>query len=176
MNHSQYISLFREVARKHVDIAHTDDSPHFARIVLTRDPFLDSRAQISEFLESAAFRLKSPVLLVSSYTADYGDMQDDFLRKGLTGRMVVLQDTRKGNFNDEEAAYTDTERMGEECLMYLNEHFENNPQEGMLLWNNAGNEKLSGITDRNFCGTGFTFTILSNDNPYLSYNPEKFSI
>jgi hypothetical protein len=174
MNHSEYVDLFRTLASLHKDILHTEESQHFARLVLTSDPFMDSRMQIREFLDKSAHVLKSPLLLISSYTTGYGDQGGDQVDKMLIGRMLILKDIRLNDFDSEEAAYTDTERIGEECLAYLAEYFSNNPQLGVLNWNQSGNEKLAGISSRNLCGTGFTVSILTNNNPHIIYNADKF--
>ncbi len=180
MNHTEFTALFREVASAHLEIQHTGQSPHFARIVLTRDPFLDSRAQIAEFLNNSRDRLKSPMMLISSYTSEYVDNEGDFIGKILTARMIILQDVKKDDYQQEEEAYNRTEEIGEECLAWINEYLENNPQlagtpVGKLLWTGTGNEKLSGITDRNLTGTGFTLSLLDNNNANLTFNPAKFT-
>lgn len=174
MNHSEFTQRFRQVASLHVDIQHTEAKPHFARIVLTRDPFLNSTGKIEEFINKSRDQLKSPMMLISSYTSEYADNEGDNIAKILTARMIILKDAKLGDYEAEEQAFNDTEQIGEECLVWINEFLEENPHEGKLLWSHSGNEKLSGITDRNLTGTGFTISLIDNNNPNLTFNPDKF--
>lgn len=187
MKHSDYIALFREVAERHLDINHSEDEMHFARMVLSRDPYLNSQMQISEFVDNLRNSLHSPCLLVASYEAEYRDNRSDSIEKALFGRMIILQEVSKSDYHGEELALDKTEQIGEECLAYLSvrllgdvepgdEQQELDGLGGYLEWNGASNEKLSGISSRNFSGTAFNFYIVHGAEGNVYFNPDKFNL
>lgn len=184
MKHSQYIALFREVASRHVDLNHDADNMRFARLVLSRDPYLNSQMQISEFVDSLRNELLSPCMLIASYEAEYRDNRSDSVEKALFGRMIILKEVSKGDFQEEELALEHTEQIGEECLAYLAARLQNDIDEeeeadlvpAYLEWNGASNEKLSSISTRNFAGTAFNFYIVHGAEAAVHFNPDKFNL
>lgn len=182
MKHKEYIALFREVATRHVDINHTADEMHFARMVLSRDAYLNSQMQISEFVESIRSKLHAPCMLIASYEAEYRDNRSDSMEKALFGRMIILDEIRKNDFEGEELVLEKTEQIGEECLAYVAAVLQNEVEDlegeyysGYLEWNGASSEKLTSISARNFAGTGFNFYIVFGAEADTSFNPLKFN-
>lgn len=175
MKHSEYTALFREIAGRHMDIQHTAEKMHFARMILSRDPYLNSQLQIGEFIDSLRNKLHTPCMLIASFEADYRDNRSDSTDKALYGRMIILDEVKRGDFESEEQALDATEQIGEECLAYLANILEEElPQLGMLEWNGASSEKLSGISSRNMAGTAFNFYIVHGAESNIEYNPDKF--
>lgn len=174
MNHQTYTEFFREIARRHKEILHSPAEMHFARLILERDPFASSSAQISEFIENVKSSLHSPAMLLAAYGAQYSDQRGDNIEKILSGRLIILEEVERNNYDAEEAALSKTERIGEECLGFADHYFSNHPEEGFFEWSGAASEKVSKITSRNFFGSAFDFSLKVSAHNSIYYNPQNF--
>lgn len=172
MKHSEYIALLRTAAELHVDIQHSNDDMHFARIILTKDPYLGGVAQIQEFMNSKGSKLKYPCLLAVSYDGEYKDNRSDSKKKMLDGAFIILNERRDGKNDEEEQAIDQTETIGEEILGYLHNQFEETST--VFDFNNVQSEKIAKVGN-NLSGTKFYFTIEVLANSLLEFNPAKFS-
>lgn len=172
-NHTEYNAYFRDLARRHVDIRHTEQEWHFARITLSADPYLSARAQIDEFINGIRSQLHTPFMLLVSYDADYSDNQGDFNKKGFNGAFVILDLPKKGDANSEEAIYDKTERIGEEILGLIIHELEEDPELGFLPKESMSAEKMAKIKG-DYYGTRFTFSILQSADELLEFKPDKF--
>jgi len=173
MTHTEYIDLLREVATNHVDIAHTPEQSHFARLVLSNDPFMPATKQIAEYLNGIRNVLHTPLMLGIAYDSDYRDDRADNIERMINGAFIILEDVQLNDFDNEEQIYTKTERIGWECLGYLQNYFSENPIKGFFEFNNAGDQKIAKLNNR-FFGTRFSFGVLHSSQENIYYNPDKF--
>ena len=172
MTHSEYVTLFRTIAQRHKEIQHTESEPHFARLVLSRDVYMHSHEQISEFIQGRRRALHTPMLLLCSYEAEYRDDRSDNIEQMLSGRLIVLDQAARNEHDAEEAVYERTERIGEECLSYVAHLYSEEPQRGLFHWNGTTSEKLANVST--FFGTALNFNIQQSVQASISFNPDKF--
>jgi hypothetical protein len=167
MTHTEYTTLFRSLASRHLDVQHKEHEVHFARIVLTSDPMFPMSAQVDEFLNGLGHKLNSPMVLLSAYDSDYRDQTGDNLQAYLHGRLIILEDLKQRDYTSEEQIYQRTEEIGMDILSEAYNKLSDNPRLGMFDWDMAGSEKMRISTRRNLAGTGFSFSIL---NTYINTN------
>ncbi len=160
MTHTEYTTLFRDLATRHQDIQHSEQQSHFARIVLSSDPMFPMGAQVDEFLNGLSYKLHSPFVLLSAYERDFADDRSDNIMAGLNGRIIVLEDLNKRDFESEEAAYTRTDEIALDIVSEVYNQMSEDPRLGMLDWNQVGSEKMRISGRRNLAGTGYSFTLL----------------
>lgn len=175
MTHTQYTEFFRDIARRHKEIRHSETEARFARLILSVDPFLSTHHQLGEFLEGVRNTLHTPMMLLTSYQVQYADNRSDSLEKMLAGRLIILDSVSpKNDYQREEQVLTDTERMAEECLGFADQYFTNFPEAGFFEWNGAGSEKIAKLTSRNLFGTAVDFAIKVYNFEHLAFNSEQF--
>lgn len=175
LKHSAYTDLFRQAAIKHKLILHTEAKPAFARLILSADPYLPVHEQIDEFLSNNRNKLKTPLMLITSYEAGYRNQRGGDIDKQLSGRMIILEQVRKDKFQGEEEALELTEKIGEQCMAFIENQSEQAANVPLFFfdWGGVQTERLSKLTDRNLFGTAFNFTIQSGTEDTI-YNPENF--
>lgn len=175
MTHTQYTEFFRDIARRHKEIRHSETEAHFARLILSADPFLPVTNQLDEFLDGVKSVLQTPALLLASYTVQYADNRSDNLEKTLMGRLIVLDSVApKNHYDREEEVLTATERIAEECLGFAEHYFCMHPEAGFLEWNGASSEKIASLTSRNFFGTALDFAIRLQGQQATEFNASQF--
>jgi len=176
MNYAQYVDFWRTVAGKHIEIRHTPTEKHFVRVVLTNDPILSATAQLGEFLTGMRSKLLMPAMVLVAYTSNYGDEDGDAVSKDLAGRIIILDDPAKADYDDEEQILFNTERIGEECLAYAKNYFDENPEAGFFEFRGGGTDMLANIGGRQLYGTGLDFTMHISHHPGLIYKPDQFTV
>lgn len=167
-DHKSYVKLFRDLARFHKKINHSDSEVHFARMNLSAHPVL-AREDIKEFLQGMKNKLKFPALLLNTYSGkpDSNDSHDA-KRKVIQGEFFILDRYHKDNYDMQEDVFDDSEKIGEEIISFLGEYYEEHPEQGVFLWSEGMSEKISNLEFDNLAGTKFYFTI---DIPYqVGYN------
>lgn len=173
-SHTTYTNTFRALAETHVDIRHSAQEMHFARIVLNRDPYVPSHFQIKEFISSIRDKMCTPFMLLVSYSAGCIDSKSDNKQKVIQGSFLILDKVETDDFDGEEAVYSFTEGIGDEILANLGSYYEENPQDGYFMWSDYENDKVAKVTESNFFGTRFNFSIVANTSQTFEYNPSKF--
>ena len=174
LRHSQYIDFMRLIAESHVEIGHTAQEMHFARITLTQDPYIVGMAQIREFINSMGSKLRYPCMLAISFKANYADAKNDNPRKQNDGGFILLDKVKEGDAEAEQEVYDRMERIGEEIIAYIREYFEENEDEGIFNLNNVESEKLAKVGTAQLFGVKFYLTIEGSAN--LFHNPSKWSL
>ncbi|MEM8564948.1 MAG: hypothetical protein AAGF85_00710 [Bacteroidota bacterium] len=173
LRHSQYIDFMRQLAQAHVDIGHSEEEMHFARITLTQDPYVGAMAQIREFVNSMGSKLKYPCLVAISFKANYADTKNDDPRKQNDGGFLLLDQVKTGDADAEQQVYDNMERIGEEIIAYIREYFEENEDEGIFNLNNVESEKVAKVGNTQLFGIKFYLTI--EGSVALFHNPDKWN-
>lgn len=156
-DHSTYIEAWKALAIAHVDIAHTESENHFARINLVQNPYIGAVGQLSEFLNGIGGRLKSPIMLLSTYQGGYKNQPPaDALRKIFDGSIVILKKVKSNNADDEEQVHDFTEQICEDLISWWRDYFEENPDQGVIDWGMVDTEKVSGVAGE-YSGTIMKF-------------------
>lgn len=177
MTHTQYTEFFRDIAARHKEIQHTEHRMHFARLILSADPFLSTTSQLDEFLESVKNKLLEPALLLASYEGQYMDNRSSNVEKMLAGRLIILDTVPTLNdYQREEEVLTRSERIGEECLAYAEHQLCKDPGRGFLEWDAVGSEKIAELTERRFFGTAFNFGIKVSVQQNVTFDPDQFDL
>lgn len=167
-DHKSYVKVFRNLAKYHKKIKHSDLEVHFARMNLSAHPVL-AREDIKEFLQAMKNKLHFPALLLNTYTGkpDSNDSHDA-KRKVIQGEFFILDRYHKDNYDMQEDVFDETEKIGEDIISFLGEYYETQPEEGLFIWSEGMTEKISNLDFDNLAGTKFYFTI---DIPYqVGYN------
>ena len=175
-SHSTYTTAFRNLAIAHKEILHQPDSheTHFARIVLNRDPYLNSHAEIREFLTALESKLATPFMLLQSYVVDYVGKNKDNKRKVIQGAFIILDKVEEDNFEQQEQIFDKTERIGEEILGWMDNHYRENPTHGILEHSANENEKIAKILD-GYYGTRFHIAINISAESNLAFKASQFN-
>ncbi|MGJ3236406.1 hypothetical protein [Marivirga sp.] len=175
-SHSTYTTAFRNLAIAHKDILHdpNSDKTNFARIVLNRDPYLNSHAEIREFLTAIESTLATPFMLLQSYVVDYVAKNRDNKRKVMQGAFIILDKVEEDNFNNQEEVFDKTERIGEELLGWLDNYYLENMGDGILEHSANENEKIGKILD-GYYGTRFHVAINISAESKLAFKPDQFN-
>jgi hypothetical protein len=166
MRNSTYSALFRTIAGRNKRIRHREDSPRFARIIVSVDP-LQRQVDLLEMQETLLGRyLKAgageQVLVLESLQTQYRDNAGDNYQRTSRGAFFLLeQKTKDGDAWD---LLDRTEENGEQVLAAARKEYV-----GSILADAVGP-----IGD-NWYGTRFDFEILSPANAGLTYNPAAFS-
>lgn len=153
--HSEYTSLFRTIAERHKSILHTDSSMHFARIIVSANPFRNY--YINEFLEAEKASIKTPFMLLESYDSQIVDKGSDNFRENKMGALVMLTNASRDAFDDEETALDQTERLCLNVLSYLKRYTRKHSSIYTFDFNQVHLEKVGPISDSKFFGTRMDF-------------------
>jgi hypothetical protein len=172
-NHKSYTDTFRQLAMRHKKILHSDTEMHFARIVLSRTPIF-GRDELSEFVNSRRNQLKYPALLLISYHVDYGANHHDSLVKPLNGEFIILEPVVDGKYDQLDEVLDNTETIGEDLIATLANYYEDHPEDGLFMWEEAMNEKLAKVGNEKLAGTKFYFSVRVPANNQLTHNPDNF--
>ncbi|WP_151087392.1 BTB/POZ domain-containing protein [Hymenobacter baengnokdamensis] len=169
MKHLDYTDLFREAARRHVDLQHSDTEMHFGRLILTGWPL--TKLDVSEYLDAQKQKMRLPILLLESYDARYQDNGYDNVRKLATSAIIVLDKVGKDSFDKRDEVLDRCERIGEDVLGFAIEHYRK--QKLKLDPNTISSEKVGPIGDF-LWGVRFNFSLPSVANSPLAYQAAKF--
>jgi len=166
-DHKTYTDFFRLMATHHKDIHHSESESHFSRMNLSSHPVL-AREDIKEFIKSLKNKLYFPALLLNAYQAK-GEATDsrDAKRKVFQAEFFILDRMHRENWDQQDAIFDRTERIGTDILSFLSEYYEEQPQEGYFEWNDTMMEKISNLEVDSLAGTKFYFTIsIPNENAF----------
>jgi hypothetical protein len=172
MRNTEYTAYFREIARRHKALKHSATEMHFARLILSGDPF--SGLEMGDFINNTKAKLKWPFMLLISYEHDYQDNRNDNVQKLFHGAFIILdKPAQKDNFDQQEAILDRTEEIGEQILAFMKKDFEENMATRRLDLNGTGGEKIGPVADGYF-GTRFHFTFTKTANQALFHHPENW--
>lgn len=175
MRNATYAALFEGLASRHELIRHRPDSPSFARIIVSADPY-QRQVDLLEMQELflSQVNLADPsdqVLVLESLQTQYRDNQGDNYQRQSRGAFFVLQ--QKTDALEAWEILDRTEQTGEELLAAVRHQYEHQvkvrfPVASVL------SDAIGPLTG-GWYGTRFDFEILSPANAGLTYNPTKFS-
>ena len=171
MRNSEYTAYFREIARRHKALRHSPIEMHFARIIMSADPFPE--LQLNEFLTSLKSKIRLPFMLLISYEHDYQDNRSDNIQKQLHGAYIILDKPQKDSFDQQEAILDRTEEIGEQILAFIKDDLDTKMVTSHLDLNGSGGEKITNVAD-GFLGTRFHFTFFKTANQSLTHNPSNW--
>jgi len=118
MRHAEYTDLFRQVAISHRWIGH-EDSPGkqaFFRIIDTAENGLMAKIYLEEFLTAQRNITKDTIMVLMNFSAGYAGPKDQYKRKSMSGVFFILQKAKNSDFDEQEAALSRTEQIGEEII------------------------------------------------------------
>ena len=158
-SYQDYISLLRQLAELHVDIGHSEEHMHFARINLSKDPYLGSAAQLREFTSNMGNKLYYPCLLALAYRSGYSDNGSDNLRKKIDGGFIILDKVPGADPENEEKVQSRMESIGEDILALLHEYFDGRPEIAYFHPGDIEQEFISKVGSAQLYGAKFYFTL-----------------
>lgn len=176
MRNSAYSALFKGLAERHTRIRHREDSPRFARIIVSVDP-LQRQVDLLEMQEVLLGRLLKPnageqVLVLESMQTQFADNTGDNYTRRSRGAFFLLE--QKSDTADAWEILDRTEQSGEEMLAGARKHYEDDLKVrwpiGAILSDSVGP-----LHDGTWYGTRFDFEIISPANAALAYNPAAFT-
>ncbi|UOQ99912.1 hypothetical protein MUN81_10515 [Hymenobacter sp. 5317J-9] len=175
MRNSTYSALFRTIAGRNLLIRHREDSPRFARIIVSVDP-LQRQVDLLEMQETLLGRtLKAgageQVLVLESLQTQYRDNNGDNYQRTARGAFFLLEQKTSGG--DAWEILDRTEENGEQVLAAARREYENQVK---VRWpvGSIVADAVGPIGDQ-WYGTRFDFEIISPANAGLTYNPAAFS-
>ncbi len=174
MRHSEFTEMMRDIARRHVDLKHSANEMHFARIVLNQDPFLPSQTQITEFLNAIRSQMRMPFMLSVAYVANFSDPRDH-LRKHLNSAIIILDKVTGDDPEEQEEVYDRTEQLCEEIMGFLKQYFDSNEEDGFFETNEMEGEKVANVCNE-FFGTKYNFQIHFGYEDGIRFKPAKFNL
>lgn len=173
-SHSSYTAFFRTMAQRHKKIAHgVNGQMHFVRVTLSKHPLL-AEEDIKEFFRKVNNQLRFPALVLVAYTAGYNANNQDAKRKEFHGEFLILDKVKKEDFEDLEQKLDETEEIGEEIMGFLDEYYQDFPEQGILQWNEGQTEAIANMNMGNLAGTKFYFTIDVPHQAQLAFNENAF--
>jgi hypothetical protein len=171
-----YTSLFRELARRHVDIAATPENGRFVRIFISADP-VQKQMDLSEFFSflSDRMRLKpgEACLICENYQVDYDDNNGDYYSRKCDGAFLVLRQVEPDNHNARDAAVDACERIAEEVLAAAIEQLRE-VHHAYVSVGDAWAEHIGPIGDGHV-GVRLNLAWKEPATSALTFNPTKFS-
>lgn len=175
MRNSTYAALFRTLSERHVRIRHREDSPRFARIIVSVDP-LQRQVDMLEMQQVLLGRFLKPnageqVLVLESMQTSYSDNTSDNYQRRCRGAFFLLE--QKSDEADAWEILDRTEQSGEEMLAAARHEFEENMK---VRWpiGSILSDAIGPLHDGTWYGTRFDFEIISPANAGLAYNPAAF--
>ena len=175
MRNSEYATLFKGLAQRHQRIRHRDDSPRFARIIVSVDP-LQKQMDLLEMQETLLGRLLKPgageqVLVLESLQTQFLDNTSDNYQRQCRGAFFVLE--QKAPQVDAWEVLDRTELTGEQLLAAARREYE---QQVKVRWPIASilSDAVGPLHDGTWYGTRFDFEIIGPANAALAYNPAAF--
>jgi hypothetical protein len=169
MTHLDFTELFREAARRHVDLRHSETEMHFGRMILTGWPL--TKLDVSEYLNAQKQKIRLPILLLESYDVRYQDNGADNVRKLATSAIIVLDKVGKDDFDKRDQVLTSCEGIGEDIMGFAIEKYRKNKLK--LNPNTISSEKVGPIGD-GLWGVRFNFQLPDVANAPLAYQAAKF--
>jgi len=175
MRNGQYEALFRRLASEHLLIAHRDDSPRFARIIVSVDP-LQRQVDLAEMQETLLGDFLKPdageqVLVLESLQTSYQDNKGDNYQHQRRGAFFVLQQVL-----DKDKVWETldlTEQTGEELLGKVLHEYEG---QAKVRWpvGSIQADAVGPLHDGSWYGTRFDFEFFTPATSALRFNPAAF--
>ena len=178
MRSSTYEGLFYNLACSHQLIQHHDDSPRFARLVVSVDPM--QRVMDLEELQTVLLgRYLKPgageqVLVLESLQTSYRDNKGDNYQRQRRGAFFLLEQVTDSAKAWE--ALDRTEQTGEQLLGAILHKFSTDPK---VRWE-VGSIQADAVgplgSDLNWYGTRFDFEFFTSATAALRFDPTVFTL
>ncbi|MGI4867089.1 MAG: hypothetical protein ACRYFZ_24440 [Janthinobacterium lividum] len=178
MRSSTYEGLFYTLAKSHELIRHQDDSPRFARIIVSVDP-LQRQVDLHELQTVLLGRYLKPgagqqVLVLESLQTVYRDNKGDNYQRQRRGAFFILE-----KVSDPKTAWETldrTEQTGEQLLAAVLHKFREDPR---VRWE-VGSINADAVGPlgeaSNWYGTRFDFEFFTPATAALQFNPAVFTL
>lgn len=169
--HKSYIDTFRTIAATHVDIAHNPEENRFrfARIIDSARSLYEPYYHIQEVLELHQDKLETPCLLVESRVKEFEKSQQ--VHGMMTGAFIIMIKAERGDFDSEETALDDAERLVNHVMSYLKKLFMDDSSIGRLNWDNVRMNPVGPILD-GFFGVRCDFSWQKSLNSDFCYDEQ----
>lgn len=176
MRNAEYEGLFYRLAQTHHLIRHRDDSPRFARIIVSVDP-LQRQMDLAEMQETLLGNFLKPgageqVLVLESLQTVYQDNKGDNYQRQRRGALFVLEQVLDKTKAWE--ALDRTEVTGEQLLAAVLHEYADKPK---VRWPVGGiqADAVGPLHDGTWYGTRFDFEFFTPATGALSYQPAAFT-
>lgn len=173
MKNLNYTDLFRQIATRHVLLAHNEVSkPAFVRVVNSASPVPYLFSQ--EFTAQCSV-LQPPFMVLETYDNSYQQNQADGKYKLYSGAFLILDKPDIGDNNDIDAKLDVCEGIAEDVLALLRQLFKTyTPFKGYSIdLNNQNMEKIGPVAD-GFFGVRFNLFFTREHNGALTYSGVKW--
>lgn len=160
----------QQMATEHKEIGHTEQERHFVQIYQGDGPF--GGLVVRPFLDAIKADLHYPALVVPTYDWDYLDNQDNRLKKYKCGYLVFCR-AKSPREEDMNEALDKAERIGEQVLAGLEQHFQDFPSSKAMRFAGSSGEYVV-IEESELAGVRFNFTFLSSAASALKYDASKW--
>lgn len=178
MRNATYEGLFYRLASAHYLIRHRDDSPRFARVIVSVDP-LQKQVDLLEMQETLLGRFLKPnpgeqVLVIESLQTAYRDNKGDNYQRQRRGAFFVLEQVLdKAKSWD---ALDRTEQTGEDLLGAVLHEYRDQPKVARWEVGSIQSDAVGPLHDGTWYGTRFDFEFFTPATAALTYNPAAFTI
>jgi hypothetical protein len=178
MRNATYEGLFHGLAYQHKLIRHRDDSPRFARIIVSVDP-LQKQIDLLEMQQTLLGRYLKPgageqVLVIESLQTAYQDNTGDNYQHQRRGAFFVLEQVLDKTKAWE--ALDRTEITGEQLLGAILDKYRDKPKEARWAVGSIQADAVGPLHDGTWYGTRFDFEFFTPATKALAYNPDAFTI
>lgn len=171
MRHTEFTELFRDLARRHQLLHHTDDKPRFVRAVVSSDP-IQRTLDLIELETAIRNRIKAlPVMVLTSFEGEYQDNGADNRMRQCFASMMILD--RAKTPDQLEAVLDSTHQIGAQVMGQVLEYFRRNRATGAMSANDISIDPLDKVAD-DLAGTRFTFAFSVVANAELAPNNDVF--
>jgi hypothetical protein len=176
MRNAAYEGLFYKLAQTHNLIRHRDDSPRFARIIVSVDP-IQKLADLAEMEEVLLGRYLKPgagqhVLVLESLQSQVQDNQGDNYQHRRRGAFFVL--AQAPHARDAWSVLDQTETTGEQLLGAVLHELRDTPKTRLTV-GSITLDAVGPIGDGTWYGTRFDFEFFTPATGALSYQPAAFT-
>ncbi|QIX60862.1 hypothetical protein HER32_06600 [Hymenobacter sp. BT18] len=178
MRHSEYVALFRGLAGSHKKIRHASQTPRFARVIISIDPY-QRVMDLHEMSNLLGTRLRpgagEQVMVLESCQTLYGDNGGDNRTRRRHGAFYILQQASSAQDADGvESIIDETEQTGEEIIAAVLKQYED---QGKIRWqvSDISSDVVGPLADGTWYGVRFDIEWTAPANAGFTYNPSAFN-
>lgn len=162
---SSYHNTFKDLATRHLDILHSEEEMHFARINISKHPIIGAE-DLKEFFNSISKKLKTPFVL--SAAPEYQNSNDqDNAQQIVMGEFFVMDRSERGDYDDKQSIMEKCQGICEDFISDLFRQFEEDETKGMIDYDSLNIEFVNNVTTNGYAGAKCYFNI-------KLFTPSKF--
>lgn len=147
---SSYHNLFKELATRHVDIQHSEEEKHFARINLSKHPVLGAE-DLREFFNSTAKTLKTPFIL-SAYPEYQNSNDVDNAQQTVMCEFFAMDLAKQGDYEGNQTKMEAMQGICEDFVAEILRKFDEDETMGMVEYASVNIEFLHNVTTKGYAG------------------------